>query len=1096
MSLPEPPRRRPRRLLRGMMWLLLVLIGVVGGAAYRLTQGPIALPDWTVARVEERLSRGLAPNRLSVGGVALAYDLEAQALRLQVRDAQLVPIAPGPPLATVPEARVALDGAALLRGKVRPRQMSVTGLILDISRDADGRLSLAFGRDAGALPSTWPEALAALDDALATPVIADLMNVQVDGVTLRFRDAITGLDEQVEDGNLEWRRDGSGVAVALSSGFRLGGRTAELEVRVRRDGRGQGAQADVALRGLSLSGLAEVVPNVPALTLVTGQVAATATISLSEDGVPGPLVGRLVATDSAMVDRPVFALDRAVLAFDWVPGSDRIGLTEISASSDALQVGADGQILLEEGLTGAAQLQLRLGRTILDPDGMFDRRVEFEQGVFEARLTQDILGLRIGQAMLTGPSGTARVSGRLTFEETGVAGSLRLAVPQMEVGELVALWPPDLLPQSRDWFVTNMLGGLARDATGLVRLHPDAPPDVLASFAFEDGRFRYMRFMPPAEEAWGAAQLDGNRLTIRVDRGTVPAIGPATPDPSGRIDIAGSVFAIPDATVRPANGELNLLARGSVPDMLTLLDNAPFRLLQRLDRGRDLASGQAEARVEVRLPLKKGNAPADIFYAVEADLRGVESRTLIPGRNLTGEALTLTANAERVQIGGDLRLDGVPFSGRWSQALPPPSTEPIDPDAPPPTGVPRLDPGEVTGVARIDPDGLSRLGIAIDAFDLRGTTSARIRVRLPQGQPPRLSVESDLAGLSVALPAISWSKPRDRAATLTLEATLGETPEVTAVALDARGLSARGSVTLRPGGGLERANFDRVDTGWFQGPLVLTGRGAGAAPAISIRGGSADLRQALLVGGDGGGGDGAPLDIALNRLTISEGIALTDLRATLRNSSGQFTGRLNGGAAVEGVVAPQGGGTAVQVRGTDAGAVLRSAGLFEDARGGSLTLTLRPTGQTGVYAGAVRMADVRVRNAPALASLLQALSVVGILEQLGGEGLFFQTVETDFTLRPDDIVVQRASAVGPSMSITADGRYDLGSKRMDLQGVISPIYLVNGLFGALFARRDEGLFGFTYRLTGAAAAPNVSVNPLSILTPGVFREIFRRAPPS
>ncbi|MGB3409493.1 MAG: AsmA-like C-terminal region-containing protein, partial [Jannaschia sp.] len=234
---------------------------------------------------------------------------------------------------------------------------------------------------------------------------------------------------------------------------------------------------------------------------------------------------------------------------------------------------------------------------------------------------------------------------------------------------------------------------------------------------------------------------------------------------------------------------------------------------------------------------------------------------------------------------------------------------------------------------------------------------------------------------------------------------------------------------------------------------------------------------------------------ALERLTVTEGIALTDLRATLQGSAGEFTGRVNGGAVVQGVLAPQNGSTAVQIRGADAGGVLQSTGLFRDARGGQISLTLRPSGQAGVYGGALRINDLRIRNAPALASLLQALSVVGILEQLDGEGLAFSTVESDFTLRPNDIVISRASAVGPSMSITADGLYNLRSKSMDLQGVISPIYLVNGLFGALFARRDEGLFGFTYTIQGLASNPQVSVNPLSILTPGIFREIFRRPPP-
>jgi hypothetical protein len=87
------------------------------------------------------------------------------------------------------------------------------------------------------------------------------------------------------------------------------------------------------------------------------------------------------------------------------------------------------------------------------------------------------------------------------------------------------------------------------------------------------------------------------------------------------------------------------------------------------------------------------------------------------------------------------------------------------------------------------------------------------------------------------------------------------------------------------------------------------------------------------------------------------------------------------------------------------------------------------------------------------------------------------------------------AAVGPSLGISMDGIYDTNAAPFDMQGVVSPLYMVNGLVGALFAPRREGLFGFSYRLTGTAQQSNVSVNPLSILTPGIFREIFRRPPP-
>ena len=93
---------------------------------------------------------------------------------------------------------------------------------------------------------------------------------------------------------------------------------------------------------------------------------------------------------------------------------------------------------------------------------------------------------------------------------------------------------------------------------------------------------------------------------------------------------------------------------------------------------------------------------------------------------------------------------------------------------------------------------------------------------------------------------------------------------------------------------------------------------------------------------------------------------------------------------------------------------------------------------------------------------------------------------------PEAVEITQGSAVGASLGISFAGLYQSGG-RLDLQGVISPIYLVNGL-GQIFSRRGEGFFGFNYALTGSADAPRVSVNPLSVLTPGMFREIFRTGP--
>ena len=210
--------------------------------------------------------------------------------------------------------------------------------------------------------------------------------------------------------------------------------------------------------------------------------------------------------------------------------------------------------------------------------------------------------------------------------------------------------------------------------------------------------------------------------------------------------------------------------------------------------------------------------------------------------------------------------------------------------------------------------------------------------------------------------------------------------------------------------------------------------------------------------------------------------------------SGTFSARLNGQTPLTGRLAPDKNGTAIRIKSDNAGGILRNAGVFENAKGGTLDMTLRPQPQNGVYLGRMTIKNTRVVNAPALTELLSAISIIGLLEQLGSEGIFFSDVEADFQLSPQSVQLIRSSAVGPSLGVSLDGVYDLTTSRMIMQGVMSPIFFLNSV-GQVVSRRGEGLFGFNFRLTGSAANPTVKVNPLSILTPGVFRDLFRRPTP-
>jgi hypothetical protein len=352
---------------------------------------------------------------------------------------------------------------------------------------------------------------------------------------------------------------------------------------------------------------------------------------------------------------------------------------------------------------------------------------------------------------------------------------------------------------------------------------------------------------------------------------------------------------------------------------------------------------------------------------------------------------------------------------------------------------------------------------------------------------------------------LDWSHASEEQGVLKVSGRLAEPVVVDQIVLEAPGLEARGNVSLRPDGGLDRASFTSVKAGnWLNAPVELVGRGQGEAPAVRVLGGVFDVRLASILDQSRGSqssarsdGSKGPIALILDELKITDGITLTNFKADLDMSSGaagNFTGQVNQGGAVSGRIIPQAGGSAFIIRSEEAGKGLASAGLLKNARGGTMELRLVPADIPGEFDGQLLAQDLRLTDAPAMAALLNAISIVGLVNQMRGDGIYFNTVEGRFRLAPERVTVYSGSAVGTSMGISVDGFYDTNSKQMDLQGVISPVYALNALGGA-YSRKGEGLFGFNYTLTGTAEEPDVYVNPLTALAPGLFRELFRRPAP-
>jgi hypothetical protein len=84
---------------------------------------------------------------------------------------------------------------------------------------------------------------------------------------------------------------------------------------------------------------------------------------------------------------------------------------------------------------------------------------------------------------------------------------------------------------------------------------------------------------------------------------------------------------------------------------------------------------------------------------------------------------------------------------------------------------------------------------------------------------------------------------------------------------------------------------------------------------------------------------------------------------------------------------------------------------------------------------------------------------------------------------------------------TVRGKVDYRTQRLQLGGTYVPLSGFNRSFAPipilgplLTGPRGEGVLGITFAIEGPMSEPQVIVNPLSLVMPGIFREIFQMTP--
>lgn len=1078
-------RRRIWWAVRAVLLILMTPALMLVVAAVLMIGREVSAPSWVVRDVEARSAEVLAGGSLDFGAmkITVGRDLHPHLVLENVilRDADRAI------LANVPRISGMLSPRGVLQGRILVQEIEVHGAQLSLRRASDGTVAFAFEQGGNPLVAAdgFLGLLDQIDQVFEEGALEALEQVRADGVIINYVDARAARSWVVDGGRIELDlRDGelalradvallsgrSYVSTAqLTYGSARGSRTAQIGISIT-----DAAAADIASQSPLLAWLGAL--DAPISGAVRGELdeqgaltTASATLQIG--------AGQLQPTSQT---RPIpFQSARTYLSFE--PQDERLNFDLIEVDSSYGRIVGRARTYMREfenGWPEALLGQVQFTEMHVAPEGVYETPIELNNASVDFRLRMDPFTFDIGQAVAQVGETPLRLSGRIQAATQGWSVALDASADEIDAAQVLDLWPVALIPRTRDWIVTNITGGTVRDATVALRVEPNRRPDLGVTLGLGGAQVRYMPTLPPIEEASGTLSILDRRLSLSLDAGHVVA------PTGGRLDLAGSTMVIPQTDIPNPPTQFGLMIDGRITAAMSVLARPPFNILRNSDLPVSFAQGRAIVSAQLDMPLGDGITPEQRVWSAEATLRDVRSDALVPDQTVTASSLQLQADAESLVISGPARMGAIGGSVTFSRAL----------------GAGSEGTARLQAQVNIGPAVLDALDINLPDGMVNGEGPAQLTLDLSNADAPQFRLTSDLRGVGLSLAAVGWSKARSVSGALTVVGHLGNHPQIDQLSISAPGLATTGTVRLAAGGGLERAAFENVRLGgWLNAPVVLLGRGQGRPFGVQIAGGTLDLRNVNFPsGGSGEGGDAGPMDIALDSLIVANQIRIDDFRGNFTSANGmqgEFSGNVNSVAPVRGTMVPMGGRPAVRITSDDAGSLLRATGLLRNANGGDMQLTLIPSGAEGSYDGTVVGNNLRVEDAPALASLLDAISVVGLLTQLDGQGLLFNDVNAQFRLTPNQVIVTQASAIGPGLGISLDGIYSQAAQTMDFQGVVSPFYLINGI-GSILTRPGEGLIGFNFNLRGPVDNPQVLVNPLSVLTPGMFREIFRRPVPT
>lgn len=1120
----RPARPAARR--RPLLWIAAVLVVgllvAIGGVIGRLSMGPLRI-DGMSERVASAIAGSIGPGwRVALSDSALELDSE-QSLALRVSGLD-IHNPEGALVVRAPLAVVSLDTWSLLRLAVQPRAIEFRDLQMTALVHRNGSIAFAAS-DSSQGNAVVPHTLPSVDAAIGhvSPISAGVASIF--GVVLDSAGVIGALDRaRITNGRLTLIDDDARQRAVFEHVNGLFRRDAVRDARVfelRIDGpHGEwrfGGDLHEA-GGTKRTGIITL-DDLPItdLLLLSGQsklpvdtdlkLSAKADVAIDAGRIETMTAEIRTGGGNVLIEEKDFnpvTIDSLSAAVSWDEAGRAMKL-------DALDYrGAGNAVHLTGAWTAAPPgaestwtLELAGKDAVLRGANAADKPVSLD--TVSAHLTGKAGGVVIDDFSVRAGVANGRITGTIGTSADDDGLTLHIAAADTDGRMALRLWPGHVAPPARNYLVDNLRGGkvntvdITVDMSGselaaATRGEPMPDNAVHIDFAVSDATLIVVPDAPPLTRGRVTGTITGQTTKIRNVTADVRMADNRT------LSISDGSFVIPKITPDTVTAQIGLRLSGGADALVSLLQTNMFKTLTGLDLDPGTVKGAADLRIDFPLNLKHIPDLPDLPVSITGTLSDIAVDKVFGKERLESGRFTVLCDRGAFSLKGDGRVMGTPITVDLRQ---------------PKAGAP----GEVNIGLAIDDALRARKGLPV-APQITGTIPVRLTLpigRTGSGKPP-IRVEADLTrmGTDGLLPGVTKAVGKAGRASFTVSEGANGNQDLRDLVAEASPLMARGSASLNGDGGLERADLTALKLSPGDDMRLQVDRSGGNAYRVTVRGAVADARPFLRsLGGPDvkGARDASPKDVeadlSLGIVSGFNGESLTNASAklSLRGRdlrSGRVQGKFSSAPFTAQVTHTDRGGSSVTIETLDAGSTLRFADIYKRMYGGKLIMTSALN--DGPQPGSVQIRNFILRNEPALSSIMaQGPATSEVTDARGrkyvvqnsGNDVEFDRLRAIFTRTGSRIDISDAAISNPAMGFTMTGYLDTAKERTDINGTFVPLYGLNNvvsqlpILGQLLGGgRNEGLFALNFRVSGRLAKPDVSVNPLSALAPGILRKLF------